>query len=95
WHRAVQRSLHADGFYVSVVDPLRAWLFAKACCFLAKTDRLDAQLLAIIGEPLKPAHHPPPDQALEALQQVVNHLSTSNGDRPHAFNPMQTHVTRF
>ncbi|MBC2804356.1 IS110 family transposase, partial [Rhizobium ruizarguesonis] len=22
WHRAVQRSLHADGFYVSVVDPL-------------------------------------------------------------------------
>lgn len=26
WHRAVQRSQHADGFYVSVVDPLRARL---------------------------------------------------------------------
>ncbi|MGO7223633.1 transposase, partial [Rhizobium ruizarguesonis] len=58
WHRAVQRSLHADGFYVSVVDPLRARLFAKACGFLAKTDRLDARLLAIMGEALKPAQTP-------------------------------------
>src|SRR5262245_60609646 len=35
YHRAAQRSLHAAGFAVAVVDPLRARLFAKACGYLA------------------------------------------------------------
>ncbi|MGO7043497.1 IS110 family transposase [Rhizobium acaciae] len=95
WHRAVHRSLHADGFYVSVVDPLRARLFAKACGFLAKTDRLDARLLAIMGEALKPAQTPPPDQALEALQELVNARSAANGERTALSNRMKTAVTAF
>ncbi|ANP86546.1 IS110 family transposase [Rhizobium leguminosarum] len=95
WHRAVQRSLHADGFYVSVVDPLRARLFAKACGFLAKTDRLDARLLAIMGEALKPAQTPPQDQALEALQELVNARSAANGERTALSNRMKTAVTAF
>src|SRR5262245_23321526 len=37
YHRAAQRSLHAAGFAVALVDPLRARLFAKACGYLAKT----------------------------------------------------------
>lgn len=91
WHRAVQRSLHADGFYVSVVDPLRARLFAKACGFLAKTDRLDARFLAIMGEALKPAQTPP----LEALQELVNARSAANGERTALSNRMKTAVTAF
>ena len=35
---------------VAVVDPLRARLFAKACGCLAKTDGIDARLLALMGE---------------------------------------------
>ncbi|PDS98767.1 IS110 family transposase, partial [Rhizobium chutanense] len=95
WHRAVLRSLHADGFYVSVVDPLRARLFAKACGFLAKTDRLDARLLAIMGEALKPAQTPPPDQALEDLQELVNARSAANGERTALSNRMKTAGTAF
>lgn len=95
WHRAVLRSLHADGFYVSVVDPLRARLFAKACGFLAKTDRLDARLLAIMGEALKPARTAPPDQALEALQELVNARAAATGERTALSNRMKTAATAF
>jgi len=94
-HRAALRSLHADGFYVSVVDPLRARLFAKACGFLAKTDRLDARLLAIMGEALKPAQTPPPDQALEALQELVNARAAATSERTALSNRMKTAVTAF
>ncbi|MBY5352716.1 IS110 family transposase, partial [Rhizobium leguminosarum] len=74
---------------------LRARLFAKACGFLAKTDRLDARFLAIMGEALKPAQTPPPDQALEALQELVNARSAANGERTALSNRMKTAVTAF
>jgi transposase len=39
FHRAAHRSLHADGFAVAIVNPLRSRLFAEALGALAKTDR--------------------------------------------------------
>ncbi|MGO6740783.1 transposase, partial [Rhizobium ruizarguesonis] len=65
------------------------------CGFLAKTDRLDARLLAIMGEALKPAQTPPQDQALEALQELVNARSAANGERTALSNRMKTAVTAF
>src|SRR6185437_16313738 len=49
WHREVQRSLVASGIKVAVVDPYRVRMFAKAQGILAKTDRLDARVLALFG----------------------------------------------
>jgi transposase len=66
YHRAAQRCLHAAGFAVAVVDPLRARLFAKACGLLAKTDRIDARLLALMGEALEPAAVAPPPEVAGA-----------------------------
>ena len=70
-HRAAHRSLHAAGFAVAVVNPLRARLFAEALGTLAKTDAVDARMLAILGESLKPSAVAPAAEHLETLQELV------------------------
>jgi transposase len=70
-HRLARRNLDAAGS-VALVNPLRSRLFAEATGMLAKTDRLDARVLAILGESLKPQAKPPASQALEALQELVH-----------------------
>ncbi len=48
-HRALLQSLRARGFSVPVVNPRQARDFAKAAGALAKTDRVDARILAAFG----------------------------------------------
>ena len=71
WHRAVRRSVHASGIPVAVVDPFRVRQFAKAQGTLAKTDRLDARVLAQFGAVMNPAIRPPAPEALEELAELV------------------------
>ena len=49
WHRHVQRSLVASAIPVAIVDPYRVRMFAKAQGILAKTDQLDARVLALFA----------------------------------------------
>lgn len=71
WHRPVHPSLHARGYRVAVVNPLRARLFAQAVGLLAKTDRLDARMLALFAASLAPAARPPAPAAVEELKELV------------------------
>lgn len=71
WHRQVHRSLHASGHRVAVVNPLRARLFAEAIGMLAKTDRLDARMLAMFAMSLTPAVRPPAPQSLDKIRELV------------------------
>ena len=71
YHRLAQRTLTQAGFAVAVVNPLRARLFAKAAGALAKTDRVDARMLATMGAALEPQARPPAPAELEALQELV------------------------
>jgi transposase len=71
YHREAHRSLHASGFVVAVVNPLRSRLFAQATGMLAKTDRLDARVLAILAESIAPKARPPAPESLEELQELV------------------------
>jgi len=71
FHRLAQRSLHASGFAVAVVNPLRSRLFAEALGALAKTDGIDCRILAIMGERLQPAATPPLREEVEELQELV------------------------
>lgn len=48
-HRDLHRSLHDRGFEVCVVNPRQARDFAKASGRQAKTDRVDARMLAAFG----------------------------------------------
>jgi transposase len=93
WHRRLQRSLHASGFAVAVVDPYRVRMFAKAQGIFAKTDRLDARVLALFATVMTPTVRPPASEALNNLAELVtardsavaegtalkNQLSATNG----------------
>jgi transposase len=75
-------ALYAAGVPVVVVNPRQIRDFAKATGRLAKTDALDAQVIAHFAEAVRPIPRPLPDaqaQALEALlsrrRQVVGMLT--------------------
>jgi transposase len=70
YERAVVAALAAAQLPVVVVNPRQIRAFGRAIGLLAKTDRLDAGLLARFGEQVQPVPRPLPDaqaQALEAL----------------------------
>lgn len=71
FHREAHRNLAASGFAVAIVNPLRSRLFAEAFGALAKTDSVDARVLAILGESLRPGISPPPSGLVETLQELV------------------------
>jgi transposase len=71
FHRAAHRSLHADGLPVAVVNPLRSRLFAEAMGALAKTDRVDCRMLAILAESLEPDATPPASAFIETLTELA------------------------
>jgi transposase len=71
WHRQLWRSLHASAIPVAMIDPFKARMFARATGVLAKTDRLDAAVLARFGAVMTPAIRPPPQRAIEELAELV------------------------
>src|SRR5690349_17467268 len=50
YQRNVVDALFHAGLSVAVVNPARVRQFARACGLLAKTDKLDAQVLAVFGQ---------------------------------------------
>ncbi len=50
YHRSLQKFLTVFGFNVFVINPKQIRDFAKACGILAKTDKIDAQVIAQFGE---------------------------------------------
>jgi transposase len=95
YHRAAQRSLHEAGLAVAVVNPLRARLFAEACGQLAKTDRIDARLLALMGVALEPAETVPASLAMEALQEIVGVRGAASAERTALINRLATLQSPF
>ena len=81
YHRAAHRSLHAAGLAVAIVIPLRARLFAEAMGTLAKTDAVDARMLALMAERLDPAVTPPARAAVEAVQELDRARSAAIAER--------------
>lgn len=71
WHRELCRSLSASQIAVAITDPYRVRMFAKAHGIFAKTDRIDAKVLALFAAMMAPPCRAPAPQALEALQELV------------------------
>jgi transposase len=71
WHRHLHRSLVASAVPVAIVDPYRVRMFAKAQGILAKTDQLDARVLASFAAIMAPATCAPAPQAMEELAELV------------------------
>jgi len=71
WERPLVAALSAAGVPVAVVNPRFVRDFARSIGQLAKTDRLDARLLAQYGACVRPPVRPRPDAATEALQASI------------------------
>jgi transposase len=64
-------ALAGAGVALAVINPRQARDFAKAVGQLAKTDALDAQLLARFAEAGRPAPRPIPDEQAQALAALL------------------------
>ena len=72
YHRKVHQCLHDRGFEVVLVNPLRARRFAEATGHLAKTDRVDALMLARLGTMLGDLEPVAPQEAfLNRLEDLL------------------------
>jgi len=57
YQRAVVDAVFRSGLAVAVANPARVRQFARACGLLAKTDKLDAQVLAVFGQRVQPRRY--------------------------------------
>lgn len=69
--RALLAAAHAHGILISVVNPRQVRDFARSLGRLEKTDALDAAVLRLYGERVRPAPTPPADPAWAALRAWV------------------------
>jgi transposase len=69
--RPVTASLVAAGLPVAVVNPRQIRDFAKATGKLAKTDTLDAQVLAHFAAAVRPVPRPLPDAGTQVLAAIL------------------------
>ena len=71
YERAAHRELVAQGVLAAIVNPKRVRDFARGMGLEAKTDRVDARLIARYGEVMRPAATPVPDPARTELGEIL------------------------
>jgi transposase len=99
FERAVVGALAAAGLPVAVVNPRQVRDFARATGRLAKTDRIDAGILARFAEAIRPACKPLPDEEIRALQgilarrrQLLGMLTAEKNRLPLATKPVAKRI---
>jgi transposase len=90
YHRGVERALAAAGFALVKVNPRQARRFAEATGKLAKTDRLDAAMLARMGSLLDLQARPVADDSLCELKELNMARQALIKDRTAARNRART-----
>ncbi len=92
-------ALAAAGLPVVVINPRQVRDFARATGQLAKTDRLDAQILARFAEAIRPPVRPVPDEQTQALaalvarrRQLIEMLTAEKNRMRLAARPIQKRV---
>jgi transposase len=98
---AVAAALAVVGLPAAVVNPRQVRDFAKAAGRLAKTDRIDADVLAQFGEALRPTPRPLPDGETQQLQawlarrrQLVEMHTAESNRRDRATTAVRRHLDR-
>lgn len=71
YHRLFERVLTAAGLTFAKINPRQARRFAEATGRLAKTDRVDAAMLARLGALLQPEASVPKSDVLDELTELV------------------------
>jgi transposase len=99
FERAVVGALATEGLPVAVVNPRQVRDFARATGRLAKTDRIDASILARFAEAIRPSPKPLPEEEIRALQgilarrrQLVGMLTAENNRLHSASKPVAKRI---
>ena len=80
YERGVTRHLQAQGFTVLVLQPLQVRAFAQLRLQRAKSDRIDAALIAACVQLLDPGNKLPPDPRFDALADHLTFLEQIEDD---------------
>ena len=95
----VVQALHAAGIPLAVVNPRQVRDFARATGKLAKTDKLDAGVLAHFAEAVRPDPQQPSDEATQRLgeglarrRQLVGMLTAEKNRRESAPKWLQEEI---
>lgn len=94
-------ALATAGLPVVVANPRQVRDFAKATGQLAKTDRIDAHVLALFAERVRPPVRPLPDEALRMLdalltrrRQLLEMLVAERNRLAHALPPVKKDIQK-
>jgi transposase len=71
YHRMLEHRLSQAGIPLAKVNPRQARRFAEAIGTLAKTDRVDAALLARFGAVIEPQVRKPPSETIQQIAELV------------------------
>ena len=71
WEIPAAAALAAAGLSPALINPRQARDFAKALGYLAKTDAIDAAVLAHFAEAVRPPARPLPDEAARTFQALL------------------------
>ena len=88
--RAFVAQLLVAGLPVAVVNPRQVRDFAKAMGRLAKTDAIDARVLAAFGAAVKPRLRALPDTQTQALADALTRPAAVGGDAGDGENTPET-----
>jgi transposase len=86
YHRGLERGLARAGLPLAKINPRHVRRFAQALGQLAKTDRLDAALLARFGALLEPPTRPVLSPTLDAMKELLVARQALIKDRTAALN---------
>jgi transposase len=102
YERSAQRALLAQGVLAAIVNPKRVRDFARGMGLEAKTDRVDAAVIARYGAVRQPAPTPLPDPArlelreiLTCRRQLIEEITVRRQQLEHLQSPaMRARVTK-
>lgn len=94
YQRAVVAELVAAGHQVAVVNPRQVRDFARGLGFLAKTDRLDAEVIARFGQQAQPRSLEKSSGIQQDLQQLVTRRRQLIDSRTAETNRLETATTK-
>ena len=91
YHRLLEGALGQAGLPLAKINPRQARRFAEAIGVLAKTDRVDAAMLARMGSALQLPQRPPADDKLADLRDLHLARRALVKDRTAARNRQKIH----
>lgn len=71
YHRTAHTALHEAGIKVAIINPYRTRRFADVLGRLAKTDEIDAEVLARFATIMKPAPTEPSTATMTRIKEIV------------------------